>query len=251
MQNSVARGYVADEVLASTAVTREWGFGNVETLMHRLDRPIDPVAARMPWMNTLSRCLHIPIAARNEGALQRFVGTVASVRRQKGALVAVVVNAYRSHPPDLRLPFWKEADSCLLHATAEIWVHIDYRRLVPAYVGAVPDCDLTDRKVTHMMDPHIARRRGFSFLRVLPLRASARRPCQAADHRGLSQAGKLPSLGTDRAEVEYASRSKLAAFVGVALDDVTDDSSIIVAGLFRAADLYDGTTLKPSRAPNG
>ncbi|MEI6376996.1 MAG: hypothetical protein WCO97_07355, partial [bacterium] len=52
----------------------------------------------------LPPCLHIPIAARNEEAISRFIGKITRILRHGSPNQALLVNTYEIPDLDLRLP---------------------------------------------------------------------------------------------------------------------------------------------------
>ena len=188
--------------------------------MAKSARPPDVAAASMPWMASIPPCLHIPIAARDEKAIERFVGAITSTRRHRGRINALVVESHQPPSPGLRLPVWGRAEAAMLHAETEVWVHVDYRRYVHAYKAANPGCDLLGKDVDHTMNRQIARLKGFDFVRIMPLAHSVNRSSGAvAEKWGIAYAGRPGANQRDNPsgpQVQYADLADLVKMIGIA-----------------------------------
>ena len=121
----------------------------------------------------LPLCLHIAIAARDEDALERFVGKVESVLASGGQKKALLVRAYDAPEADARLPIWELRGSAILRVTRQVWVDVDFRGYRRAYAAAFPEQDLTGLVLDHIMNRRVARLKGFRYLRIVPISRAA------------------------------------------------------------------------------
>ncbi|HLF92162.1 MAG TPA: hypothetical protein VJB14_01775 [Planctomycetota bacterium] len=121
----------------------------------------------------LPPCLHVPIAARDEAAIEAYVGVVESVLGRATRRRALVVQPYEPAPLDEALPIWRIAESAVLHAPRQVWVHVDYTRYRKAYVEAFPEDDLRGSVVDHVINRRVARLKGFSLLRIVAISRAA------------------------------------------------------------------------------
>lgn len=111
----------------------------------------------------LPPCLHVPIAARDLGALSRFVGAPTLVASYKGRESAFLVEAHDS--PDERdatLPIWELERSAILHEKLQLWVDVAYRGYRRAYRKAFPDRAVFGLQLDHVMNRQIAKLKGLS-----------------------------------------------------------------------------------------
>src|SRR5207302_4315748 len=80
----------------------------------------------------LPLCLHIPIAARDEDALERFVGQIETIL-PSGRHKVVILRAYDPPEADARLPIWEQPEAAILRARRQLWVDVDTRAYRRAY----------------------------------------------------------------------------------------------------------------------
>lgn len=136
-------------------------------------RPIDPHATKIPKESGLLPCLYIPIAARNIHDIETYVGGVIRELEGSTPTKALLIEAYEPEKPDTRLTIWELPEASVLHYPLQVWVHVDYRAYRKAYKIALPDVDLTRMVLDHVMNRRVARLKGFSYLRIVPISRSA------------------------------------------------------------------------------
>ncbi len=145
-------------------------------------RPIDQHAVRIPQSPGLLPCLYIPIAARDEVAIEKFVGRILCPLASRSTSNALLVESYEPDEPDNRLAIWGHPQAAILHFLKQVWVHVDYGSYSPAYIRAFPNVDLTGLVLDHVMNRRVARLKGFSYLRIVPISRAAN-----SSHGGLSE----------------------------------------------------------------
>ena len=121
----------------------------------------------------LPPCLHVAIAARDQDALERFVGKVEAALAISGQKKALLVRAYDAPEADARLPIWEQSGAAILRATRQVWVDVDFRGYRRAYAIAFPDQDLTGLVLDHVMNRRVARLKEFRYLRIVPISRAA------------------------------------------------------------------------------
>jgi hypothetical protein len=136
-------------------------------------RPIDPNATKIPKESGLLPCLYIPIAARGINAIETYVGGVIEELEGSIPSKALLIDAYEPEEPDARLSIWDLPEAKVLHYPLQVWVHVDYRAYRKAYKIAFPDADLTGLVLDHVMNRRVARLKGFSYLRIVPISRAA------------------------------------------------------------------------------
>lgn len=145
-------------------------------------RPIDRHALRIPQSSGLLPCLYIPIAARNRDAIERYVGRILRPLASRSPSNALLVEAHEPDKPDDRLAVWRHPGAGILHYAKQVWVHVDYSAYRRAYIRAFPDVDLTGFVLDHIMNRRVARLKGFTYLRIVPISREAN-----SSHGGLSE----------------------------------------------------------------
>lgn len=145
-------------------------------------RPIDQHAIHIPQRSGLLPCLYIPIAARDTDAIETYVGRILA-RLSPGSLSkALLVEAHEPEKPDDRLSIWSLPEAAVLHYPRQVWVHVDYSAYRRAYIQVFPDLDLTGFVLDHVMNRRVARLKGFTYLRIVPVFRAAN-----SSHGGLSE----------------------------------------------------------------
>jgi len=145
-------------------------------------RPIDQHAVRIAQQSGLLPCLYIPIAARDTNAIEKYVGRILAPLAQGSPTKALLVEAHEPDEPDDRLAIWAHPGAAILHYPRQVWVHVDYSAYRRAYIRAFPDVDLTGFVLDHIMNRRVARLKGFTYLRILPISREAN-----SSHGGLSE----------------------------------------------------------------
>jgi hypothetical protein len=96
-------------------------------------REIDEEAVRTPKMSGLPLCLYVPIGARDQAAIERYVGRIARIVEGGDTNRAFLVEAYDPPQRDVRLPIWQLAEARIFHAPYQMWVHVDLKSYRRAY----------------------------------------------------------------------------------------------------------------------
>lgn len=182
-------------------------------------RPIDLIAARMPWMAGFLPCLYVPIAARNSNAIETYVGKIQKVLTIQSKHRALLVEAHEPDKPDPRLPIWQLPESVVLHYPKQIWVHVDYSGYRRTYIQAFQDVNLSKYVIDHVMNRRVARLKGFRYLRVVPVSRAVN-----SSHGGLSEKWAVdfhssPRMlevnRTSKAAIQYADISDIVKMMNI------------------------------------
>lgn len=135
---------------------------------------IDPHARRMAVeKSALPDCLHLPIAARTEEALRRYVGKAIGVVVAGNPSKALLVQAIWPYEINTTLAIWRLPNSRVLRQSKQLWVHVDYRGYRGAYSRAFPEEDTTGLVIDHILNRRVARLKDFQYLRVVPISREA------------------------------------------------------------------------------
>jgi hypothetical protein len=171
-------------------------------------RPIDQHAVRIPQMSGLLPCLYVPVAARDRNAIETYVGRILGGLARGSSSKALLVESYEPEKPDDRLAIWGHPEAAILHYPRQVWVDVDYSAYRRAYIQAFPDVDLTGLVLDHVMNRRVARLKGFTYLRIVPISRAAN-----SSHGSLSECWGVeyhssPTMRelnrTSKAVVQYA-----------------------------------------------
>lgn len=153
-----------------------------EVKQSRTRLPIDQHAIRIPQSSGLLPCLYIPVAARDTNAIETYVGRILGPLALRSPDKALLVEAHEPDEPDDRLAIWSHPGAAILHYPRQVWVHVDYSAYRRAYIRAFPDVDLAGFVLDHIMNRRVARLKGFTYLRIVPISREAN-----SSHGGLSE----------------------------------------------------------------
>jgi hypothetical protein len=116
----------------------------------------------------LPECLHIPVAAVDQTAIENYVGEIEQVLVGRSPPKAFLVKV--KDPPliDSRLPIWELASSSILFQRRQVWVHIAFSRYRNAYKKAFPEEFIDGKVLSHAMNRRTAALKGFAYVRITP-----------------------------------------------------------------------------------
>jgi hypothetical protein len=117
----------------------------------------------------LPLCLHLAIGARDEDAIEQYVGQIESVLTTDRDCKTLLVHRYDPPEVDPRLLIWERPEAAILHAGRQVWVDVEARAYRKAYATAFPDQDLRYVVLDHVMNRRVARLKGFRYLRIVPI----------------------------------------------------------------------------------
>jgi hypothetical protein len=200
------------------------------------EREIDPEAVRIPERSGLPRCLYVPVAARDEAAVERYVGRIARVLESSERRRALLVEAHDPPPRDLRLAMWQLEEASIFHVRQQVWVHVDFRAYRQAYGLALPAESLRGLVLDHVLNRRVARLKGFAFLRIIPISRGAN-----SSSGGLSEGWAVEYHSTpemrqrnleSRASVQYADLADLVKMLdrktgGGVMDPVNEAQALV------------------------
>ncbi|NOU47896.1 MAG: hypothetical protein HOO86_12675 [Bacteroidales bacterium] len=113
--------------------------------------------------------LLIPIAARDENSISKYIGTISNVIVKSEPNNALMVEIDEMPKLNERLVIWKLKESAILYSPKQVWVHVDYKGYRKAYQKAFPNEDITGFVLDHIMNRRVARLKGFNYLRIIPI----------------------------------------------------------------------------------
>ena len=139
----------------------------------------------------LPPCVHVPVAARDEDAVQKYIGNISLVLKAGSPNGALLVEPHETPATNNRLPIWRLKEAALLHCPKQVWVHVDYSGYRSAYIKAFPCADLTGLVIDHVLNRRVARLKGFHYLRIVPISRGAN-----SSSGGLSEKWSVEYQGT-------------------------------------------------------
>jgi hypothetical protein len=170
--------------------------------------------------NGIPLCLHVPIAAVDEAAIETYVGAIRRTLSGRGAAQAFLVEAYSAEPRDLRYPIWDQPGSAELHRPLQVWVHIGYSRYRQAYRRAFPDENVTALVLSHAMNRRVAALKGFSFVRITPTSRGANSSSAFAEGWAFTLHSEAYQMAANRRRgtfIEYADITDLMLMLDMKL----------------------------------
>jgi hypothetical protein len=180
----------------------------------------------------LPLCLHIPIAAKDEGALQRFVGRIETVLTGDRPMKALLVRAYDLPEQDARLPIWEKPEAEILRQPTQVWVHVDCREYRRAYASAFPTQRLSGRVLDHVMNRRVARLKGFTFLRIVPISRGANSSSGGLVEKWAVAYHANHELAAAKTFIQYADLADIVKMLdmktGGSLQDAVNDAQALV-----------------------
>jgi hypothetical protein len=193
-----------------------------------IDEAAKEIAFRR-WV--LPECLHVPIAARDEAAIQTYIGDIFSVIAPGTPNQALLVVTMEPPVPDLRLPIWQMPASSILHHRLQLWVHVRHRGYRKSYQSAFPDEHVRDRIMGHILNRRLAELKGFDYVRLVPISREANSSSSTSEnwgigvHKAAKRAENSPNTGPF---IQYADLPDLVELMdiqtGGGLMDVINDA---------------------------
>jgi hypothetical protein len=197
-------------------------------------REIDEEAVRIPERSGLPLCLYVPIAARDQAAIERYVGRIARIVEGGETNQALLIEAHDPPQRDLRLPMWQRPEAGVFHAPLQVWVHVDFKAYRRAYTRAVPEERLGTRVLDHVLNRRVARLKGFAYLRIVPISRGANSSSGGLSERWAVEYHSSPEMRQrnleSRASVQYADLADLVKMLdlktgGSVMDPVNEAQS--------------------------
>ena len=115
----------------------------------------------------------MPISARDKNALFRFVGNLVRELSPPGTDNAFLIDVPPPKSINKKLAIWSIPESTVLHQPLQVWAHVDYSSYRKAYKEAFPEEDIHSKVIDHVHNRRLARVKGFSYVRLLPISRSA------------------------------------------------------------------------------
>lgn len=132
----------------------------------REDEKAREIALRM-WK--LPRCLHVPIAAIDEAAIQTYIGEIESERQNRAGLKALLVHIPPPSLRDERLRIWDLPGALEFFSPRQVWVDINHDGYRSAYKKLLPERNIAGMVLSHAMNRRTALSKGYRLVRLTPV----------------------------------------------------------------------------------
>lgn len=158
--------------------------------------------------------LHIPIAARDRQAIERFVGTITEVCARAAEKHALVVHAEALPTLDEQLEIWKQPGADILRQQRQVWVHVNDTQYRAAFAHAFPNQNLANTVLDHVMNRRVARLKGFDYLRIVPISRGANSSSGGLSEKwGVAHHSRPEMIATNAARQGFIAYADLADIV--------------------------------------
>lgn len=164
----------------------------------------------------MPECLHVPIVALDEKAINDHIGDVVEVLSPGRALL---VEVDTPPPRDERLPIWSHLSSSVLFERRQVWVSHSYSRYRDAYVKAMGRESVLNKVLAHVYNRRMAALRGYKFIRIVPVSRGTNSSSSFTEQWGVGLAVK--DLGERREKLglkmQYADLGDLMVMLDIQL----------------------------------
>jgi len=165
-------------------------------------------------------CLHVPIAAVDEAAIQNYIGEIQQALGRGSPAKAFVVQVKEPPPVDMRFPIWDIAASKIFHQRTQVWVHVNYTRYRHAYRKAFPLEDINDKILSHTMNRRVAALKGFQYVRITPTSRGANSSSAFSEGWAVAFHGSREQMAANKrrgAFIQYADLTDLMLMLDMRL----------------------------------
>lgn len=190
--------------------------------------PIDAYAKEIATTRyALPPCVHVPVAARDEYAIQTYIGNISLVLMAGSPNRALLVEPRETPAINNRLPIWRLKEAALLHCPKQVWVHVDYSGYRSAYIKAFPCEDLTGLVIDHVQNRRVARLKGFHYLRIVPISRAANSSSGGLSEKWAVEYHSAPEMirrnNESPAFIQYADLADIVKMLNIKTGGVLQD----------------------------
>jgi hypothetical protein len=165
--------------------------------------------------------LHLPIASRDKASIIKYIGSIVRELSSPGSDKAFLVKVPPPSGINMNLKVWNLPSSVVLHKSLQVWVHADYRNYRSAYQKAFPNEDISLRVIDHIENRCMARVKGYSYVRVIPISREANSSSGALSEQWGVQYHSTPRMREiNRLKnqfIQYADLSCIAKMLDIAV----------------------------------
>ena len=183
----------------------------------------------------LPASVHIPIAAKEEADIEKYIGQVADVLVTGVPNRALLVEPYYIPQKDA-LPIWQLPESTILHNPKQVWVHVDYSSYRSAYLQAFGELEDRGHVLDHILNRRVARLQYFSYLRIVPISREANSSSGGLSEKWAVEYHSSPEMrkanSDSPARIQYADLSGIVKMLNIKtggnLQDPVNDAQALV-----------------------
>ena len=164
----------------------------------------------------LSSCVHMPVAAISENAIEEYIGNIIKIIRPGSPTKALLVEVPSPPPLDTTLPIWNHARSFILHQRMQVWVRANYNGYRGAYKRAFPSEPIDGLVLSHCTNRRHAALKGFEYVRIVPASRSVNSSCAFSQNWGIetySKPSELASFKKREIHIQYTDLVDLMAML--------------------------------------
>ena len=175
----------------------------------------------------LPLCLHVPIAARCENAIKRFIGNIVEVLVPDEPNKALLIKPFSPVGRNAKLPIWDIPEAEVLHYPQQVWVHVDYTGYRQAYIKAFSNQDFKDLVLDHVMNRRVARLKRFDYLRIVPISRAANSSSGGLSEKWAANYHSNPIMRSvnmnSPAQIQYADLSDIVKMLNLKTGGMLQD----------------------------
>jgi len=191
----------------------------------------------MPWVATLSPCLRVPVAARDAAAIEKHVGAIVRQIPDHPNSPGYLVMPGTTPDRNPRLPVWELQEASMFHEQVQLWLHVDSQGYRRRFAKALPDLDILEKDIDHVMNRQVARLKGFHYVRVVGISRAANRSSGAISEKWAIEyhgSEEMQRRHRDsKALIQYADIADLAKMLNIVIGGGVMDQLNDVQHLFR------------------
>ena len=163
----------------------------------------------------LPACLHVPIVAVDQAAIEDCIGTVTRVISPGRALL---VEPDPPEPRDPGLPIWQHPQIDTLFCSPQVWVAPAYTRYRWAWRRALGEDAIRGMVLHHVYNRRAAQLRGFGYIRVVPVSRAVNSSSAFSETWGVEWAtpAHVEAMNAIGLRIQYADLCDLAVLLGIA-----------------------------------
>lgn len=179
--------------------------------------------------------VHIPIAAKEEADIDKYIGRVIEVLASGEPNKALLIEPYYIPKKDA-LPIWQLQESAILHYPKQVWVHVDYPGYKKAYLKAFGKLDNCGYVLDHIMNRRVARLKYFSYLRIVPISREANSSSGGLSEKWAVEYHSSPKMRKENMEslarIQYADLADIVKMLNIktggSLQDPVNEAQALV-----------------------
>ena len=168
----------------------------------------------------IPECLHVPVAAVDEDALEKYVGKIVQTLSGKPHRRAFLIEIPEPPVRDARLPIWNVEGSEIFFSNLQVWVDVSYTPYRKAYQRGFPEEDIRGKVLSHCLNRRTAALKGYQFVRGTITTRGANSSSAFSENWGVDRYEKMEKSFKERrqgAHIQYADLTDLMLMLDIKL----------------------------------